>query len=160
VISRSAGEFSDFFRDSFHQTLGLVALSVGSPAVAEDATQEAFARALTRWDSVSRMNRPDRWVLKVAMNLAVDHHRKHARHDELDAEQPERVPDQVEQLWIRWQLEQLTPMQRRAVLLHYFDGLAIEEVAEALRRSKETIRTHLRLARERLRAQLAKEPLA
>ena len=157
MLSRGRSDFGTFFADSYQQTLGVVALQVGATAVAEDATQEAFARALQRWDEVGRMNRPDRWVLKVALNVAVDSHRRGARNEELEDTHEQPAADQVQQLWIRWNLEQLTPMQRKAVLLHYFDGLAIDEVANALKRSKETIRTHLRLARDRLRQQLGAE---
>jgi DNA-directed RNA polymerase specialized sigma24 family protein len=40
-------------------------------AAAEDATAEAFARALAHWDTVASHPNPKAWVLRVAWN----HHR-------------------------------------------------------------------------------------
>ena len=149
--NRETADFSVFFAKSFHETLGLVALSCGNISLAEEATQEAFARALDRWDAVSTMRRPERWVLKVASNMIVDHLRKTRRETELGLAIEATAPDQVEQIWLRWNLARLTPMQRASLLLRYRDGFRIAEIAHVLDRSTETVRTHLRLARRRLR---------
>jgi RNA polymerase sigma factor (sigma-70 family) len=149
--AHQAADFSVFFAASFHQTLGLVTLSCGDPSLAEEVTQEAFARALDRWNAVSTMRRPERWVLKVASNMIVDHVRKTRRETALDAGLKASVPDQVEEIWMRWNLERLTPMQRASILLRYRDGLRVDEIADLIDRSTETVRTHLRLARRRLR---------
>jgi RNA polymerase sigma-70 factor (ECF subfamily) len=149
--ARATGDFSVFFAESFHQTLGLVTLSCGNPTLAEEVTQEAFARALDRWSSVAAMRRPERWVLKVASNMIVDHVRKTRRESPLDPGIKATVPDQVEEMWMRWNLERLTPMQRASIVLRYRDGLRIDEIAALIDRSTETVRTHLRLARRRLR---------
>lgn len=149
--ANEAADFSVFFAERFHQTLGLVALSCGNPGLAEEVTQEAFARALDRWATVAAMRRPERWVLKVASNMIVDHARKTRRETPLDSGIEATVPDQVEKIWMRWNLDRLTPMQRTSILLRYRDGLRVEEIAVLIDRSTETVRTHLRLARRRLR---------
>jgi RNA polymerase sigma factor (sigma-70 family) len=149
--AREAADFSVFFAERFHQTLGLVTLSCGNPTLAEEVTQEAFARALDRWTTVSTMRRPERWVLKVAHNMIIDHVRKTRREAPLDPGIKAAVPDQVEEIWMRWNLDRLTPMQRASILLRYRDGLRIDEIARLVDRSTETVRTHLRLARRRLR---------
>ncbi|MEA2645052.1 MAG: hypothetical protein QOE92_135 [Chloroflexota bacterium] len=144
-------DFSAFFAARYHETLGLVALSCGSPSLAEDVTQEAFARALDRWARVGQMARPDRWVLKVASNLVVDHLRKTRREATLDGGLEARADDHVERIWIDHNLDRLTPMQRTVMLLRHRDGLRVDEVAVAIGRSVETVRTHLRLGRRRMR---------
>ena len=149
--ARQSADFSDFFAESFHHTLGLVTLSCGNPTLAEEVTQEAFARALDRWTAVSAMRRPDRWVLKVASNMIIDHIRKTRRETPLDPGIKAAVPDQVEEIWVRWNLDRLTPMQRTSILLHHRDGWRIDEIANLIDRSRETVRTHLRLARRHLR---------
>ena len=155
---KETADFSGFFAERFHQTLGLVYVSCGNPTLAEEVTQEAFARALDRWSSVSAMRRPDRWVLKVASNMIVDHVRKTRREAPLDPGIQANAPDQVEEIWIRWNLDRLTPMQRASILLRYRDGLRIDEIAALIDRSTETVRTHLRLGRRRLREYCAWEP--
>lgn len=153
-----AADFSVFFAETFHRTLGLVTLSCGNPTLAEEVTQEAFARALDRWSAVSAMRRPERWVLRVASNMVVDHVRKTRRETPLDPAIRATAPDQVEQIWMRWNLGRLTPMQRASILLRYRDGLRISEIAHLVDRSTETVRTHLRLGRRRLREYSRWEP--
>ena len=144
-------DFSSFLAARYQEILGLVALSCGSSSLAEDVAQEAFARALDRWDAVGPMDRPDRWVLKVASNLVVDHVRRARREIVLDATIEAQPTDHVQRIWVDFNLDQLTPMQRTAILLHHRDGLRVDEVAAAVGRSVETIRTHLRLGRRRMR---------
>ena len=47
-------------------------------------------------------------------------------------------------------LQQLSPTQRAAVVLHYFDDLPVAEVAEALGCKPATASVHLHRARARL----------
>jgi RNA polymerase sigma-70 factor (ECF subfamily) len=42
----------------------------GSLEDAEDAVQEAFARASTRWATLREYEMPEAWVRRVALNLA------------------------------------------------------------------------------------------
>ena len=152
---RADEEFSAFFARAYEQTLGVVVLATGERNLAEDATQEAFARCLDDWRSVKAKDRPDRWVARVALNLAIDHLRKVARETSLDTAHHAPRADHVEELWVRWNLDQLTPMQRAAVVRRYVEGRSVEEVASALGRSRDTVKTHLRLARGRLRKSLS-----
>jgi predicted RNA polymerase sigma factor len=49
--------------------VGTLALHSGDAGLAEALAQEALARACERWDDVSRADRPDAWVYRVAFNL-------------------------------------------------------------------------------------------
>ena len=51
----------------------------------------------------------------------------------------------------------LTPGQRRIIMLTYWDGLAVGEVAELLRTSESRVRKTLARAEDRLRATLGLE---
>jgi DNA-directed RNA polymerase specialized sigma24 family protein len=62
------GGFDHFFADNYDQVVRSLTLAVGDRARAEDAAQEAFAKAYRRWPSVAQMERPVGWVLVVAMN--------------------------------------------------------------------------------------------
>ncbi|MFF1541782.1 RNA polymerase sigma factor [Microbacterium sp. NPDC058269] len=53
----------------------------------------------------------------------------------------------------------LTPGQRRIIMLTYWDGLAVGEIAELLRASESRVRKTLGRARERLHAELGSEGL-
>lgn len=51
----------------------------------------------------------------------------------------------------------LTPLQRRIIMLTYWDGLAVGEIAELLRASESRVRKALARAEERLRTTLGLE---
>ena len=103
------------------------------------------------------MTHPDRWVARVAMNLAIDQLRRTARETALEPSVEAPFRDQVESLWVRWNLDRLTPMQRATVVRRYLEGMPVDEVARSLGRSPQTVKTHLRLARGRLRQFLGED---
>lgn len=72
----SIGELRVFFDDHYRDVVGAVALVTGSHAVAEDAVNEAVARAWERGDGIQQVNR---WVLTVALNVARNRWRRTRR---------------------------------------------------------------------------------
>jgi RNA polymerase sigma-70 factor (ECF subfamily) len=147
-------EYDLFFRASYHRIVGLVAMVTGDPSSAEDAVQEAFARAAFRWDTIEH---PERWVLMVATRVAISSWRRQRRQVAISDEVPTADPDMIQRLWVKWHLEQLTPKERRAVILHYVEGLTVDELAKRTGRSRETIKNQLFTARRRLRASQKRE---
>ena len=61
------------FRAGFASVARTVFLIVGSQAVAEEITQEAFIKLLQKWSTVSDYERPEAWARKVAVRIAVRH---------------------------------------------------------------------------------------
>jgi RNA polymerase sigma-70 factor (ECF subfamily) len=143
--------FESVFADAYHRVVGLVAAVTGDQGLAEDAAQEGFARAYQRWSRVGRLDRPDLWVARVASRIAIDQWRRRRRETALDGTDRVTIPDDVQRLWVRWQLERLSPMQRASILLHCWEGRPVAEVATLLGRSQATVRTHLLMGRRRFR---------
>jgi hypothetical protein len=54
-------------------------LATGNVAAAEEATQEAFVRALQGWTKLSQHPRPDLWIMRTAKRIAIDEWRKRRR---------------------------------------------------------------------------------
>jgi DNA-directed RNA polymerase specialized sigma24 family protein len=67
---RSDGDFEAFYQASYHRLVGQLTTLTGSLEDAEDAVQEAFARASTRWARLRDYDAPEAWVRRVAFNLA------------------------------------------------------------------------------------------
>ena len=59
------GGFDEFFADNYDDVVRSLALAIGDRQRAEDAAQEAFAKAYRRWPAVVQMDRPVGWVLVV-----------------------------------------------------------------------------------------------
>lgn len=56
------GSFEAWYRDEHRQVLASCVALCGDLGVATDATDEAFSRALGRWERVSAMPSPGAWV--------------------------------------------------------------------------------------------------
>ena len=151
-------DFSAFFERYARDLAATVALATGDIAGAEDAIQEAMAIAYSDWNRVSRMGRPDIWVLRVAQRKAIDAWRKGRRESELD-DQATRAsaPDLVQRLWVTWGLANLTPEDRMLVILRHRDALSVDEIASAVRKPPNTVAVALKRARRRLRRLLKEE---
>jgi RNA polymerase sigma-70 factor (ECF subfamily) len=115
----------------------------GDREVAREAVAEAFARAINSMDSIRT---PVPWVWRVAFRVARDELRRRGRQVPLrdsvvSAPEP---PDLMEAL------AQLSDRQRASIVLHYYAGYSLDEIAEILGTRKGTIGTHLHRGRARL----------
>lgn len=151
--------FEDFFRASAREVAAIIALTTGDVGLAEDATQEAMARAYARWTHVSKLDRPDLWVIRVAANIAIDTWRKRRREVNFapSAGSSTTPRDEVTALWVRWAMERLTPEDRLLLILRHRDELSIDEIGVSLSRSPHTVTAYLKRARRRLRSILAED---
>jgi RNA polymerase sigma-70 factor (sigma-E family) len=120
---------------------------------AEDVVQEAFIR-LAR--SLHRIEDPDRaaaYLRSIVLNLARDHNRRglmSLRHrSSADLPAPPVEPDEravrdgeVDEVLLA--LRTLPDRQRACLVLRYYEELSIGEVAEILRISPNSVKTHCR----------------
>src|ERR671919_121849 len=101
----------------------------GDRNLAEDATQEAFARALERWSSMAEQPWVVGWVMTTALNLVRRAHRRRIRLLP-GREAEERDADVSLDLWRA--IRSLSRRQQEAVALHYIGDLPLEQVAKAM----------------------------
>ena len=69
--TEASAEFDWWFRASYSSVARTVFLVVGDRGRAEEITQDAFVQMLRHWSSVRRYERPDAWVRRVAIRMAV-----------------------------------------------------------------------------------------
>lgn len=143
-------EFDAFYRAQMPAVYRATLLLCGSSGLAEEATQEAFARALARWRQLSREAWAGGWVMTTSLNVARRsmRQRREPRHPVATIEQP--LPDP--QLWDA--IRELPRRQQEALCLRYVADLPLEQVAEAMRCSPNTAKTHLRRATTQLQGVL------
>lgn len=126
--------FDEFYAASFRRLVGQLYAMTGNLTDAEDAVQEAYARAWQRWDKVGDYGAPEAWIRTVAYRIAVSSGRKAKnrvlahRHREEGREQlPGLNPDH---LALMAALRRISADQRRAIVLHYLVGLSVDEIAD------------------------------
>src|ERR1700680_4726793 len=134
MASNDDTEFARFFARGYPRIVAVLDLALGDRELAEDAAQEAFARALARWSRVSGMDRPDGWVYVTAMNVARrDRRRAQGPRSCTEVELSAALSDGVAtRVLVRDLVLTLSPRQRQAVVLRYTAGLSVQEVADAM----------------------------
>jgi RNA polymerase sigma-70 factor, ECF subfamily len=157
--------FDDFFADHYDDVVRTLSLAVGDRGRAEDAAQEAFARAYRKWPTVAAMDRPVGWVVVVAMNQM---RRWFTRVDRGDAERRQRAgppgtqPDPADAVTggvtLHAALDHLPPRQRATVVLRFLCDLPTADVARALGCAPGTVKSALHQALTNLRVELTDLP--
>jgi RNA polymerase sigma-70 factor (ECF subfamily) len=143
---------------NYRRLVAAVAMVEGSRAGAEDAVQEALARALDRADRGEGIENLPGWVTRVAMNLAKGRLRRmkaearaNDRHLGLQAQPIDRPEDRVD---VERALADLPRRQRQATVLRYYLGMDVNEIATVLGVSEGSAKTTLFRARRSLAAAL------
>lgn len=156
----SEDAFEAFYAEHWVAVVVVVRALCREDAVAEELAQEAFLRAYGRWGRVSALDRPELWVRRVALNLAISRFRRlqvEARAlVRLGAERPapaQPLPAEVEP-FVR-ALRRLPTRQGRIAALYYLDDLSVAQVAEVVGCAEGTVKSQLHAARARLRDELA-----
>lgn len=136
--------FDQVFRELVPAVRRLTWRMLGDEASAEDATAEAFIRALTRWGSVRDLPHRDAWIMRVATNVALDQLRKRRREAvaPLASEAAWDGADPALRLDVAAALARLPRRQREVVVLRHVAGLSEAEVSAALGVSVNTVKTH------------------
>lgn len=136
---------------------------VRSDADAEEVAQDAFVRAWRALPGFRGESRFSTWLHRIVVRQALDRAetlgRRRGREAPLE-ETPAHVaavPDAADfeathrARRLEALVDGLTPAQRAAVTLYYHEDHSVERTAELLRLPVNTVKTHLRRAREALR---------
>jgi RNA polymerase sigma-70 factor (ECF subfamily) len=151
------------FRREWGRAVAVVTRLTGDLGLAEDAVQEAFAAAVTRWSSGPLPSDPSGWLITVAKNNAVDRVRREARRP--DKEQaamlmlsqhdppppPGRIADDQLRLIFTCCHPALDPGTRVALTLRTLCGLTTAEIARLFLVSEATLAQRLVRAKRKIR---------
>ncbi len=147
-------EFEEFVDGELPRLLGYARALTGSDHDAWDLTQEALVRVARRWGRVRRDGNPGAYTRVTIARLNIDRHRRDRR-EVLVAGVPETAdraaPYDGIDPWLRDGLLALTPRQRTAVVLRYVDDLDLAGIADVMKCSTGTVKSHLSRGLDRLR---------
>ena len=116
------------------------------PEVASDAVAEAFVLAL---ESSDRIASPVGWLWRVAFRTATAELKRRRRTGGVVPERSQDLPAPTVELLSA--LDDLSPRQRGAIVLHYYADHPVKEVARILGSTPPAVRVHLMRGRRRLR---------
>jgi len=150
-------DFVRFFRAEYPALIRSMYLIVHDREQARDIAQEVFAELFSRWRRISRYDRPDAWVRRVAIRMAVRGIRRERQRRRLEQSFDRSPPSRPLDLDVLRAVAKLPRAQQAAVVLFYFEDRPIAEVADLLACSEVTAKVHLHRARKRLTELLGDE---
>jgi RNA polymerase sigma-70 factor (ECF subfamily) len=135
---------------------------LGTPTAAEDAAQETFIRAFQALDRYDPTKSFATWVLSIASNYSIDQLRKkkvtllsmdNEKYAWLAPPDPGPNPEKAalekeKQALVRAILEELSEIDRAAVVLQYWHDYSYDEIAETLDLSNSAVKSRLFRARK------------
>jgi RNA polymerase sigma factor (sigma-70 family) len=143
--------FCGWYAIEHRRVMAACAAYCGDVELAREATDEAFARAVTHWARVEHMEAPGAWVQTVALNCL----RRSLRRRRIELMLTRRQePTEVEapmvhpELWAA--VRRLPQRQRMAVVLRYVSDLSEQQIAETLGVRRGTVASSLAVARRQL----------
>ncbi len=154
-VEEGENQLVRFVEEDYGLLVAALGLVCGDRTAAEDAVQEALARALIALRKGTVIDSLPAWVRVVALNLLRNRWRslareRRARH-RVVTERPTPVGDQLEDaIDLQVAVATLSRRQREAVALYYRLGLSVTETAQAMKVSDGTVKTLLSRARASL----------
>lgn len=140
----------------------------GNAALADEIFQDVWQRVITARASWTPEALFTTWLYRIAHNRLTDHwralkHRPPAPEDAdlrteriADPDDPERQLSEFEERRrLQLALDELPEEQREVVLLRLEHDMTLEEIGEATGVGRETVKSRLRYAMDKLRARLA-----
>jgi RNA polymerase sigma-70 factor (ECF subfamily) len=150
AVAESDAEFAWFFRTEYEALVRTMYFIVHDREQARDIAQDAFVQLFTRWRRISQYDRPEAWVRRVGIRMAVRAVRRERLRPHLERElDVASLPKPVDVDLLQG-VRRLPAAQRAAVVLFYFEDRPVAEVAEILGCPDVTAKVYLHRARKRL----------
>jgi RNA polymerase sigma-70 factor (ECF subfamily) len=149
---KSDRSFDVLYREQADRLWRAVFAYTGDREVTSDAVAEAFAQSLRRGDA---LRSPKAWVWRAAFQIARGELKRRAA---VSPPTEERSYEVAEPAWeLIGALRSLPERQRVVLVLRYYAGYSVREIAEIVGSTAATVRVHLSRGRRRLRDLLEEE---
>lgn len=167
VIERAktgdSAAFEDIIDEYRSRVTDLIFHLYGDENLAEDAAQTAFINAWRHLPEFQSGRSFRSWLLKIAVNAAIDHLRREKPCVEIDSildlSKNECIEDWVEdrerRMIIRQAVAELPDSSRSVLILKEYQGLRYQEIADVLDIPLGTVMSRLNYARKVLAGKLA-----
>ena len=135
---RDPGQFDAFYATARQRLLLQAFALTGDLAAAKRAVRDGFVAAWHHWHKVSRQDDPEAWVRPLTWQHAQRRHTAHFWHREGSLAPEHRATLDA--------LDELTAIQRRALLLHLLGGLESDDFCHEIGLTPASAQRQLRLA--------------
>jgi len=150
------------FQQEGSSLVRLARLFVDDRNAAEDLVQEAFIRLARSAGRIQERSKAAAYLRSIVLNLARDHNRRglvslrhHLPFDDRRASIEDEIAVRDDQRQVLDALRDLAHRQRDCLVLRYYQELGIEDIADTLGISPNSVKTHLRRGLAALEGRLA-----
>ena len=122
-----------------------------------DIVQESAYKAIKNSSSLQQVQYAGTWIYRIVINESIQILRKQKQQTvplyEVDGEAEDTYTD----LDLRRALEQLEPLDKTVVVLRFFEGLQLNQIAQMLYENLNTVKSRLYRSLKKLKLSLADE---
>ena len=167
-------QFRALVQEHGEKIYNLALMKTSNPQAAEDISQETFLRVFKGLPRFRQDASLGTWIYRIALNVCHSHLGKQIPRDALHQDVPDGDLGQIaqtdhdieesliqagDQNLIRKAIAQLPQAQSDAVLLYYYRSYQYAEVADIMNIPLNTVKSHLRRARQKLKVLIPQEVL-
>ncbi|MBM7541644.1 RNA polymerase sigma factor [Amphibacillus cookii] len=139
---------------------------VGDYHLAYDLTQEIFIKMIKSIKNYSGQGKFQHWLLKIAVNHCRDYYRSRAykykdkitKIDHQVVDERKNVEDLLSKkqrsVKVKAAIDQLPPYQREVIILKFYQGLKIKQIAQLTEVKEATVKSRLKQGKDKLKSLL------
>ena len=144
--------FTELCRRYYPAMVAVAHSILGDRHMAEDAAQQAFAKAVRKLPQLKNKSKFAAWLAVICRNVAMDlARRKEKLHtaDDLSMIAAKSEKNDVSEA-VREALNKLSASAREVIFLRFYDGMSYEQISAVLGISEQAINGRLRRAKRKL----------
>jgi len=155
AINGNADSFTELCRRYYPAMVAIAHSVLGDRHLAEDAAQQAFAKAALKLPQLKKESRFAGWLAVICRNIAKDMARNVGASlricptDDLSMIAAESRDDDTAET-VRKAISKLSASARELIFLRYYDGMSYEQISAVLGISEQAINGRLRRAKRKM----------
>ncbi len=122
-----------------------------------DIVQESAYKAIKNSQSLKNPQYVGTWLYRIVINESISFLRKHKQQMVELYEADGETEDQYTDFDLRQALNSLDPLDKTVVVLRFFEGMQLNQIAEAMDENLNTVKSRLYRSLKKLKLSLAKE---
>ncbi len=152
AINGDAEGFTELCRRYYPAMVAIAHSVLGDRHLAEDAAQQAFAKAAVKLPQLKKESRFANWLAVICRNIAKDIARRTENlqsTDELSIAAAKSSDDETAEV-VKEAISKLSASARELVFLRFYDGMSYEQISAVLGISEQAINGRLRRAKKKM----------
>ncbi len=152
AINGEADSFTELCKRYYPAMVAIAHSVIGDRHLAEDAAQQAFAKAACQLPQLRDRSRFAGWLAAICRNAAKDIARSSSaceNYESFSAAADQSQDDQTSE-YVREALGRLSASAREVIFLRFYDGLSYEQISAVLGMSEQAVNGRLRRAKRKL----------